>query len=1038
MSRHSLFSLLALVALSSRTGQPADFNRETGSYLLQNYLPKKDYNASPENWQVVQDKRGITWVANTSAVLEFDGTSWRKIAVPGGSVVTSIAIDNRGSVYVGATGDFGLLIPDSTGTPRFSSLLSHVPQQDRQFSRIWRTLSSPQGVYFSSYERLFRLNPDGTVKVWRPRSTFARAAVYVSGSLYVKTKERGLLQMRGDELVPVSGGEIFTKVGVADVAPYSGGVLIAGTDRLYRLSASGIDPFPTSGETYFAKNNIYSIATLPNGTITVGTRIGGLVMLDSAGKIERIITSETDGLPDNHITSLYCDPQGSVWLTSVTGISRLNLGLSRFEKGQGLKGDMLTSLRHGDTFYAGTTAGLFRLRTVDVARPSFEQVPQLPGPFVWSLLSHGGDLLATTDQGLYQVTDSAVIPLLRTNDALFDVSASVRRSDVIFVAGNGSLYRLQKVGNVWKQTGELSGKGTQFRTILEDTDGKVWATTQGGVWQVDFDQNPVKPEAFGKTEGVPPGSINARRFQNRIVFATSQGLRRYDEQTKRFVFDPGLGPEFADGSHDIVNIFEDRSGNVWITGENDHGNKYHGILRKQPSGYKWYPSPLVRAGIDEIFWISFDDDGVAWAAGSDGVLFRWDPALYGDPDRNFSVLTRKAQIIGEKSAIYGGDSTVNSLTLPYRSEALRFEFAAPFYEEPSAVEYQVLLDGSDNKWTPWNHESFKEYTNLRENSYQLRVRARSPHGAIAEESTFSFEVLAPWYRTYWAYGAYAILAAIGVWGIVRWRVRQLEADKHQLEVIVEERTVEIREQRDEIQVQERKSHSLLLNILPAKVADELKATGVVKPVGFDDVTVCFTDFVGFTVSSEKMPPDGLVNALNEYFTAFDEIIARYQLEKLKTIGDSYMFVSGLPVKRGSHAVDAVLAALEMGDVVKRLANKTGGTGWNIRIGLHSGPVIAGVVGIRKFAFDIWGNTVNFAARMESSGVPGRVNMSDRTFHLLRNLIECEDRGNIRIKEGRELPMYLAKAPSVDLTERYRREFGEDPIWIEARAEALAV
>src|SRR5208282_375585 len=102
-------------------------------------------------------------------------------------------------------------------------------------------------------------------------------------------------------------------------------------------------------------------------------------------------------------------------------------------------------------------------------------------------------------------------------------------------------------------------------------------------------------------------------------------------------------------------------------------------------------------------------------------------------------------------------------------------------------------------------------------------------------------------------------------------------------------------------------------------------------------------------------------------------------------------VSGLPARRASHAVDAVLVALEMADVVKRLATKADGTGWNIRIGLHSGPVIAGVVGIRKFAFDIWGNTVNFAARMESSGVPGRVNMSDRTFHLTRGLIDGEAR-----------------------------------------------
>jgi class 3 adenylate cyclase len=290
----------------------------------------------------------------------------------------------------------------------------------------------------------------------------------------------------------------------------------------------------------------------------------------------------------------------------------------------------------------------------------------------------------------------------------------------------------------------------------------------------------------------------------------------------------------------------------------------------------------------------------------------------------------------------------------------------------------------------------------------------------------TFGVLPPWYRTWWAYSIYLICAALAVGGFVRFRTRQLIEEKHRLETIVEERTVEIREQRDEIQVQQERSQSLLLNILPATVADELKTTGSVKPVTFDDVTVCFTDFVGFTLSSEKMEAAKLIHALNEYFTRFDEIIARYGLEKLKTIGDSYMFVSGLPLPRKSHAVDAVLAAMEMVDVVKELGARAGGTGWNIRVGLHSGPVVAGVVGIQKFAFDIWGNTVNFAARMESSGVPGRVNMSERTCKLTRDLIDCESRGKVKIKEGRELPMYLAYGIQEDFISRYKAEFGEEP------------
>jgi class 3 adenylate cyclase len=436
--------------------------------------------------------------------------------------------------------------------------------------------------------------------------------------------------------------------------------------------------------------------------------------------------------------------------------------------------------------------------------------------------------------------------------------------------------------------------------------------------------------------------------------------------------------------------------------------------------------PLLRSGVREIYWMSIDDDGVCWVTDEEGKLFRWDPALNGNPDADFHVFTRRVQ--GAANTLYGGAGKLDLLSLPYADNALHFEFAAPFYEDPSSVEYRFQLEGNDRAWSRWSHQAQSDYTHLPQGSYRFKVQARTPHGATSEDATVAFGVLPPWYSTWWAYTIYLICSGVVLWSAVKLRTRKLVQEKRQLEAIVEERTVEIREQRDEIQVQQGKSQALLLNILPATVADELKSTGSVQPVAFDDVTVCFTDFVGFTLSSEQLAPRKLVDSLNEYFTAFDEIIARYGLEKLKTIGDSYMFASGLPLHRNCHAVDAVLAALEMGEVVKKLATKPEGAAWGIRVGLHSSPVVAGVVGTRKFAFDIWGNTVNFAARMESSGVPGHVNMSERTCDLTRGLIHTRARGNVKIKEGRELPMYLAIGPAMTdekaFAERYEYEFGE--------------
>ena len=177
---------------------------------------------------------------------------------------------------------------------------------------------------------------------------------------------------------------------------------------------------------------------------------------------------------------------------------------------------------------------------------------------------------------------------------------------------------------------------------------------------------------------------------------------------------------------------------------------------------------------------------------------------------------------------------------------------------------------------------------------------------------------------------------------------------------------------------------------------------------FEDVTIGFTDFVGFTLATEKLAAEEIVGLLHEYFTAFDRIVSRYGLEKMKTIGDSYMFVSGMPDRRPSHPVDAVLAALEMVETVRTMARPDEGIEWQMRVGLHTGPVIAGVVGIHKFAFDVWGDSVNFSSRMESSGAPNRVNLSERTYSRVKDFVRCTPRGRVVTKDGREVGYVLRR------------------------------
>lgn len=209
----------------------------------------------------------------------------------------------------------------------------------------------------------------------------------------------------------------------------------------------------------------------------------------------------------------------------------------------------------------------------------------------------------------------------------------------------------------------------------------------------------------------------------------------------------------------------------------------------------------------------------------------------------------------------------------------------------------------------------------------------------------------------------------------------------------------------ELKAEKQKSDDLLLNILPEEVAEELKAKGATTAKYFDNVTVLFTDFVNFTEAGERMNPQELVDELDTCFKAFDEITSRYNIEKIKTVGDAYLAVAGLPTADRKHAENVVHAAIEINQYMHKRHMAMSNNTFKIRIGIHSGSVVAGIVGVKKFAYDIWGDTVNTAARMEQNSESGKINISQTTYELVKNKFTCEYRGEIEAKGKGQLKMY---------------------------------
>lgn len=354
------------------------------------------------------------------------------------------------------------------------------------------------------------------------------------------------------------------------------------------------------------------------------------------------------------------------------------------------------------------------------------------------------------------------------------------------------------------------------------------------------------------------------------------------------------------------------------------------------------------------------------------------------------------------------DKFYNSV-FPFRSKDLYFEIDTAF--QPAGAIYEYSLEGLSRRLETPMYYPVKEYTNLAPGKYVFNVRI-TVENQTKEILNYAFVILPPFYRTRVALLCYLIFIAVLFWAIKRSRDYQFAKQRYQLEKLINERTFELLKEKD-------RTEDLLANVLPKGTADEIKSTGRAQKKKYSMVTVLFSDIQGFTKIAESMNPEVLIDELDKFFFHFDSVAEKYNIEKIKTIGDAYMCAGGIPDKNRTNPVEVVLAALEMqqymAQLKKELANKHKQV-WDVRIGIHTGPVVAGVVGHKKLSYDIWGDTVNTASRMESSGEAGRINISGSTYELVKDFFICEYRGKMPVKYKGEIDMYFVNGIRPELSD----------------------
>ncbi len=765
--------LLALLALILPPFCPAQTPAEVGMPVLRNYSPRDYGSLDPNIWCILQDRRGVLYFGASNVVLEYDGVAWRKISIPS-ATVRSLTLDDQGKIWVGAVGDFGYLEPDAHGTLQYKSLLEKVPPEQRNFNDVWQVLITPQGNFFRAYERLFRW--DGRrLHAWATQTRF-HALAEVGGRIYTSQTGIGLEEIVGDELRPLPGGEAYKNSRKLFLHPYDEQrmVVSAWGETLTLYDGKKVTPFPTAADKYIQNNQTYTSALLPDGGICVNTLRGGAVILEHDGRLRRIINKD-DGLQNNSVFFAYPDREGALWLGLGRGITRVevNSPISIFsrETADGVA-------RFKGTLYVSDAASgtpLFRLAPngktgISSLQPiptsSFSQAFFL-SPFRDPTGKSPDQLLVGTSNGIMKIdgdTVSAAVPGLEgpTLGAYF-LLPSRKSPNRVFVGGTYSLSSIRWEGGKWIDEGSLSNFNEGGQNLAEGSDGTLWVgTSNGSILRVEVPSTGMRDakvlQRFTGKDGLGKlgNSVVYAGGQVFVIPVPAQNILRWDNAARRLVPDNRFWLPVP-ASDAYANFVELASGDVWSINESPSVQR-QGMFYRQPDGsYKFDEESFRRLSRFDCSAIRPEPDGILWIAGNDGLI-RFDRRVKASGDQSFCTLVRGVSS-GSQDIVFGGISVGAGATvrLPYNRNSLRFEFAAPTYGDVSETSYQYRLEGAEKDWSAWSQEKEANYSGLGPGSYQFQVRARNVDGVTGREGVYSFIILPPWYRTWWAYALYVLL-----------------------------------------------------------------------------------------------------------------------------------------------------------------------------------------------------------------------------------------------------------------------------------------
>jgi len=988
--------------------------------------------------RIFEDSKGNLWFAsNTGGVSKYDGkkfTKYRTFEGMSSNIIWSMGEDLEGNIWFG-TYDAGVVKFDGNS---FTAIGSEDGLAGDFILGIDKDLEGM--MWFGGVGGLNKISGEKietfTIDNGLPSNAVLTVKQQKNGPLWLGTV-LGLSKFDG------KGFEnYYVENGLADNLIW--GIAEESNGKLWLATSFGISSFDGhefkshTTATGLLDNGTRDIAIAENGTIWIGTEEAGLSRFEGNAFTN---FTKNEGLKETAIiNNIFQDKEGNIWFGSVLGLHKYDqYSFTTFSRTQGGLIENTVNCSYQDTngeFWFGSSNGISRFDGKRFLH--YNSQHGFPGTKVLDITQDDREIFwFALDNGLASFNGEEFTLYQSGNGVPTEIKE-------IFIDSFGNFWIASWYGLTLFENGMFAHYGPEqgmpdlVGDISQDENGNLWLATSDGVTFLDAGQimqlknNPSKKLDF-KHLTKEEGLVEKQAFQvlplpdGKIAVGSAKGIQLFDIPSMgESGFSKIAGSDWYHIStgYPVKEInpagkktmFLDRDGIIWAATESSNT----GLVRfdyKAVNKRKKKPQLKLKD-------IKLNETPVSWHSIISNPL----EIEEKDSANTVAVHVEEMQKFGAKLDAQKRDSLAThldgvrlddispfyfipqKLVLPYRFNRVTFEYGTNELSHPNLIEYQYFLEGYDRDWSPVNNEPKVTFGNIREGNYSFQIRAR--YTGVGEEGandwteplTYSFSVLPPWYRTWWAY----LIYALGFIGSLRFYVKRrewaLKKRQEELEHTVDIRTAELR-------AEKKKSDDLLLNILPEEVAEELKAKGSADAQLIDEVTVLFTDFKGFTQLSEKLSPRELVAEINDCFSAFDYIMQKHKIEKIKTIGDAYMAAGGLPTPNQTHAKDVVNAALDIQEYMRnhRLTKEAkGDLFFEIRIGIHTGPVVAGIVGVKKFQYDIWGDTVNTASRMESSGETGKVNISGTTYEAVKDDFNCSCRGKIAAKGKGEIDMYFVE------------------------------